>query len=172
MLKIAFTGPESSGKTTLSIEIAKILKADFHEEYAREYLLNLDRPYNQNDLLIIAQKQLELRENHSSSIQVYDTEMLVIKIWNDFKFKIEDKEINQLFLNEKIDHYFLCKPDIPYEDDPLRENPTNRDKLFEIYLAELKKYNLPFSIIEGNMNDRINHTLNIINQLQNKNKTN
>ncbi len=96
MLKIAFTGPESSGKTTLSKKIAEILNGEWHEEYAREYLTNLNRSYNQEDLIEIALKQNEKRINCNSRFQIYDTEMLVIKIWNDFKFKKENQQINDL----------------------------------------------------------------------------
>ena len=37
-LKIAFTGPESSGKTTLSEWVSQTYNMDLVEEYAREYL--------------------------------------------------------------------------------------------------------------------------------------
>ena len=36
----------------------------------------------------------------------------------------------------KID-FIYYKPDIPWESDPLRENPYDRIKLFEIYKMEL-----------------------------------
>ena len=162
MLKIAFTGPESSGKTTLSKKIAEILNGEWHEEYAREYLTNLNRSYNQKDLIEIALKQNEKRVNCNSRFQIYDTEMLVIKIWNDFKFKKENQQINDLLNQQKIDHYFLCKPDIPYEDDPLRENPDNRDELFEIYLKALNQKELPFTIIQGTPMQRIEKVLEIL----------
>lgn len=162
MVKIAFTGPESSGKTTLSKRIAEILNGEWHEEYAREYLTNLNRPYNQNDLINIALKQNEKRINCNSSLQVYDTEMLVIKIWNDYKFRKENQYINELLDQQKIDHYFLCKPDIPYEDDPLRENPDNRDELFEIYLNALNQKELPYTIIEGKLTERTEKVLEIL----------
>jgi len=162
MLKIAFTGPESSGKTTLSKRIAEILNGEWHEEYAREYLTNLNRAYKQKDLIEIAIKQNEKRVNCNSRFQIYDTEMLVIKIWNDFKFKKENQQINDLLDQQKIDHYFLCKPDIPYEDDPLRENPDNRDELFEIYLNALNQKELPFTIIQGTPMQRIEKVLEIL----------
>lgn len=162
MVKIAFTGPESSGKTTLSKRIAEILNGEWHEEYAREYLTNLNRPYNQNDLINIALKQNEKRINCNSSLQVYDTEMLVIKIWNDYKFRKENQYINELLDQQKIDHYFLCKPDIPYEDDPLRENPDNRDELFEIYLNALNQKELTYTIIEGKLTERTEKVLEIL----------
>lgn len=162
MIKIAFTGPESSGKTTLSKKIAEILNGEWHEEYAREYLTNLNRPYNQNDLINIALKQNEKRANCNSRFQVYDTEMLVIKIWYDFKFKKENQQLNDLLNQQKMDHYFLCKPDIPYEDDPLRENPDNRDELFEIYLNALNQKELPYTIIEGSLIQRTEKVLEIL----------
>ena len=37
-LKIAFTGPESSGKSTLSSWLSAEIKLPLIEEYAREYL--------------------------------------------------------------------------------------------------------------------------------------
>ena len=159
MLKIAFTGPESSGKTTLSKRIAEILNGEWHEEYAREYLANLNRAYNQEDLIEIALKQNEKRVNCNSRFQIYDTEMLVIKIWNDFKFKKENQQINDLLDQQKIDHYFLCKPDIPYEYDPLRENPYNREELFEIYHNELISTNKAFTVLEGTFDEKIDVVL-------------
>ena len=165
MLKIAFTGPESSGKTTLSKRIAEILDGEWHEEYAREYLTNLNRIYNQDDLLNIALKQNEKRINCNSSLQVYDTEMLVIKIWNDYKFRKENQYINELLDQQKIDHYFLCSPDIPYEEDVLRENPDNRNELFEIYLNILNQKKLPYSILEGSISKRTKQILQTLKAL-------
>ena len=165
MLKIAFTGPESSGKTTLSKRIAEILDGEWHEEYAREYLTNLKRTYNQDDLLNIALKQNEKRINCNSSLQVYDTEMLVIKIWNDYKFRKENQHINELLDQQKVDYYFLCSPDIPYEEDVLRENPDNRNELFETYLNILNQKKLPYSILEGSISKRTKQILQTLKTL-------
>ena len=63
--KIVFTGPECSGKTTLSNAIAKKLNAPLVKEYAREYLNNLNREYSYPDLLKIAKGQLKLEKNLS-----------------------------------------------------------------------------------------------------------
>jgi len=58
------------------------------------------------------------------------------------------------FASEEFDHYFLCKPDIPWEEDPLRENPKDRERLFFIYENQLKELNLPYSILFGNIDQR------------------
>ena len=40
-------------------------------------------------------------------------------------------------------------PDLPWEPDPLREHPTQRQELFELYLKRLREMDVPFAIIEG-----------------------
>ena len=50
MIRIAITGPESSGKTTLANLLGEKLNATVFLEFARAYLDELDRDYNQEDL--------------------------------------------------------------------------------------------------------------------------
>ena len=58
MKKIVLIGPESTGKTTLAKQLAKHYDTVWVEEYARTYIDQLNRPYEQHDLLNIAQGQL------------------------------------------------------------------------------------------------------------------
>ena len=53
MKKVVFTGPECSGKSTLSSAIANKFNLPLVKEYAREYLNNLNREYNYSDLIKI-----------------------------------------------------------------------------------------------------------------------
>ncbi|MFP6606898.1 MAG: ATPase, partial [Myxococcota bacterium] len=45
--------------------------------------------------------------------------------------------------------YLLAKPDLPWQPDPLRESPTDRDRLFGVYQTTLDAYGYPFTEIEG-----------------------
>ena len=45
--------------------------------------------------------------------------------------------------------YLLCKPDLPWEPDSLRENPDDRDQLYQRHLQEIKRLGRPFEIVEG-----------------------
>jgi nicotinamide riboside kinase len=56
---ITIVGPESSGKTTLARQLSQILKVPWVPEYAREYLSGLGRPYEEQDLSVIAEGQLK-----------------------------------------------------------------------------------------------------------------
>ena len=147
MLKIIATGPESSGKTTLCKALSKHFNLPFSKEYAREYLDALNRDYNQEDLLKIAKGQLKSEQN----TQLLDTDLITIKIWSKYKYGSCDKWILEQIEKQKSENrfYLLCKPDITWEADPLRENPTNRNELFKIYKKELESLGHKYFIIKG-----------------------
>jgi nicotinamide riboside kinase len=147
MHKIIVTGPESSGKTTLCKALSKHFNLHFSKEYAREYLEKLNGNYNQGDLLKIAKEQLKYEKN----TQLLDTDLITIKIWSKYKYGSCDKWILEQIEKQKSENrfYLLCKPDIPWEADPLRENPTNRNELFEIYKKELENLGHNYFIVEG-----------------------
>lgn len=164
-MKIAITGPESSGKTTLTEKLAVKYNASSVPEFARNYLLDRNGIYNQHDLDTIAIGQVNSLEAIQTNFLICDTEMTVIKIWSEFKYKSCSEIILNLYKQQKFDHYFLCYPDIPWEEDPLRENPNDREMLFEIYLNELKKNNLPFNVISGNLENRLKTCEEVIERL-------
>ena len=61
---ITIVGAESSGKTRLAMELATYFQCPWIPEYAREYLSGLERPYGQEDLEIIAARELERIDAH------------------------------------------------------------------------------------------------------------
>ena len=85
---------------------------------------------------------------------ILDTEMLVLKIWFQEKFRKNSEVIQSLLIRQEIDFYFLCKPDIPWEEDPLRENPLDRDRLFLEYQQLLNAMELPYRVISGSIENR------------------
>ena len=60
--KIVIYGPESTGKTTLSANLAKHFNTEWIPEFAREYLEAKDSPVELSDIPIIAKGQLALEE--------------------------------------------------------------------------------------------------------------
>lgn len=150
-IKIAFTGPECSGKSTMARWLAKELSFDLVKEYAREYLKDKSA-YSIDDLDMIASKQFE--RNSVEGYLVVDTEMLVMKIWFEEKYQRVSENILQLLERQQIDLYFLCKPDFNWVSDPLRENANDRERLFEIYESNLKKFNLSYCVLSGSESER------------------
>jgi nicotinamide riboside kinase len=67
----------------------------------------------------------------------------------EYRFGEVDPWIEQQFIETPTHRYLLCKPDIPWEPDPLREHPQQREALFHLYLKALQDYEKPYTIIEG-----------------------
>ena len=170
MTRIAVTGPECSGKSTLCSDLKKSLKAELVEEYARKFLENLGRVYVEKDLISIAEGQCRLIEAAAESGNehlISDTEMLVMYIWSKVKYGRVNESILQLLNNQKFDLYLLCKPDFDWEPDPLREHPIkdDREALYEQYKFFLEKNNLPFAVMEGSATSRLKKALKRIGTL-------
>jgi len=168
MHKIIVTGPECSGKTTLSKSLSKYFNSKLVNEFARNYLAKKNNTYNFENLLEIAQNQYKL-ENQKSKIIVCDTDLLTIKIWSEHKFGNCDSwilgKINAQKKEQRI--YLLCKPDIKWEYDPQRENPNDRMDLFQIYENKIKSLGVDYYIIKGDRLTRLESAKIIINGIEN-----
>lgn len=62
MYKIAVIGPESTGKSALTQALARHYTSPYVDEYARDYVTNLGRPYTFNDVCEIAKIQVKAEE--------------------------------------------------------------------------------------------------------------
>lgn len=167
MFKIAITGPESTGKSTLSEKLAHHYNTSFVPEYSRTYLENFVGQYTENDVVEIAKGQHNLileEEKKSSKILIADTEIVVCKIWVEYVFKHSNKVIDEILKQQDFDLYLLCDIDLPWVYDPLRENPDidERKELFEIYRNTLEQMKVPFEIVSGDNDERVNNAIKII----------
>ncbi len=155
--KVAVIGPESTGKSELSEFLASEFKTVWVEEYAREYLNKLTRPYGPEDLLNIAKGQISLEErlvSEANQVLICDTDLYVIKVWSNFKYGFCDPQIIEWIETRKYDLYLLTYIDVPWLADPLREHPEQREVLYDIYLNEMKNQRVPFTEIRGSREQR------------------
>ena len=167
MFKIAITGPESTGKSTLAENLAKHFNTDFIPEYSRTYLENFEGQYTENDVVEIAKGQHNLileEEKKSPKILIADTESIACKIWVEYVFNHSNETIDNILKQQDFDLYLLCDIDLPWVYDPLRENPNlkERKELFEIYKNTLEQMNASFEIVRGDNEERVRNAIEII----------
>lgn len=166
-VKIVTIGPESTGKTTLTRQLANHFKTIWVEEYARTYIENLNRPYKESDLLEIAKGQIQLEEQTISTkhpIIFLDTDLLVLKVWSFNAYQRCDAYILKQIIQRNYDLYFLCGTDVPWEYDEQREHPHMRQYFYNIYKKELQTANKPFIELTGNEEERLYKAIKIIQQ--------
>lgn len=161
MIKISVTGPESSGKTELSVWLSERLQGVILiPEYARDYLEKrpLGYEYTEREIEFFAEKThdqiVEVLSNKSHSALICDTDFYVLDIWDRVVFGQINKRIAELKWEHRFDIYLLCRPDIPWHYDPLRENEYDRDVLFEKYEESLKADQAFYFIVEGSGEER------------------
>ena len=165
--RIAITGPESTGKSQLAVDLAQHYKTVFTPEYAREYLELHGSHYVLKDLENIAIGQLADEKEKAKLSNTYlfcDTELIVIKIWAEHAFQHCPNWVLHQIEAHPYDLYLLCNIDLPWEPDPLREHPHNREYFFNLYRKELINRKLPFEIINGIGNERTKKAINLIDQ--------
>jgi NadR type nicotinamide-nucleotide adenylyltransferase len=155
--RIAIVGPECTGKTDLAQFLADRYQTQWVPEFARNYIETLNRTYNEKDLKLIADGQLALEDERAAIAKDFlfcDTNLIVIKIWSEFKYGSCDPEILEKMHARKYALHLLTDVDLPWEDDPLREHPDKRSELFTLYETELLKNKLPFVKISGDYTAR------------------
>ena len=152
--RIVITGPESTGKTELAKALAKKSDAIWIPEYARQYVENLDRPYNYDDVVQIARYQIAQEAEYTSKIGngilIFDTWLIITKVWFDLVFGKCPEWVSDHIRLSKIDLFLVCDTDLPWVADPVRENGgEKRDQLFQIYCDEISSFGFNFEIISG-----------------------
>jgi len=167
IIRIAITGPESCGKTTLAKQLAKEYDTVWVPEYAREYLDNLGRDYVYDDLEEIAKGQIrqEFKLMQDANKFIFaDTELIVIKIWSLHKYKTCSNFILNAIEENPFDLYLLTYPDLEWEFDPLRELPSEelRKEVFDMYIKELENYGFRYEIIKGRGEERFKNAKAIV----------
>ncbi len=172
-LIVRITGPESTGKTTLSGLLARLFNGYLVEEVARAYLENKSG-YTEADLRAIAKMQAakedeSIRLASPGQFVFCDTGPEVIKIWSEYRFGRCHSDIEQLVRERTYAHTLLLYPDIDWQPDPLRENPQDREELFELYKSLLDRLHQPYTIITGRGKQRTTLAEKVISRLAEKN---
>jgi NadR type nicotinamide-nucleotide adenylyltransferase len=166
--KIVVIGPESTGKSTLCEQLAAHYQTEWVPEFARNYLLEIRRPYSFEDLLYIAEGQIRQEDrivsDTTSDLVFIDTDMYVMKVWCEYVFKKCHACILDEIVKRKYDGYLLCNVDLPWVADELREYPDleSRERLYQMYKDIMINQHVPWIDISGNYEERLQKAISFI----------
>jgi nicotinamide riboside kinase len=114
--RILILGPESSGKSTLAEALAQHFQEPWVPEVARQYLQDVNRPYDFEDLLHLGKQQMRLEDEQASKAKSYlfcDTDLRVIQVWSLHRFGKIDPWVREELGRRTYDLILLCAPDYP-----------------------------------------------------------
>ena len=170
--RVVILGPESTGKSTLSAQLAEHFNTVWVREYAREYLILHGSTYNYDDLLLIAQGQVRgeditLADVQDNGLLFIDTDLHVIKVWCEFVFGKCHSWILKEITRRPYDLYLLCDVDLPWIADELREYPDlkTRKTLFHYFRDILINQPVPWTTISGSYDQRLQTAINCVDEL-------
>ena len=133
LTKVAFIGPESTGKTTLSALLAQHYHTLYVAEYMRTYL---QRKWDEQRFLFC------------------DTCLLELMIYSYLYYGYCDPRIEQAALSHHYDFIFLTYIDVPWVADDLRDKPNERDEVFAFFQQILDQHHISYTILKGDLESR------------------
>ncbi len=162
LVKIVLFGPESTGKTTLSIQLAKHYNTVWVQEYARPYLQKVwnqeRRTCEPKDIMPIAYGQMALENKlaiQADKVLICDTDLLETKVYSEEYYGgMVDPILEKGAKDSTYDLYLLTYIDTPWEADDLRDRPDQREEMFTAFQKALNDNQRPYILLKGSKEKR------------------
>lgn len=173
LVKIVLFGPESTGKTTLSIQLAEHYQTVWVEEYARPYLQKVwdeeQRICELRDIIPIAEGQMRLENDlakKANKVLICDTDLLETKVYSEEYYGgLVDPLLDKAAVENTYDLYLLTYIDTPWTPDDLRDRPEQREEMFNAFKKALDEYNRPYMLLKGDQEARFQTAVEAIDQI-------
>ena len=170
MTTICIFGPESTGKSTLTKQLATYFGSPYVDEYAETVIRSKNGDISFEDMEIIVRGH---HENIQSAMAVLppilfiDTDAITSKIWSNELFGKESPVIEDYIARQNFSHYLLLDVDLPWQDDIHRYRPDNRRDFFIRCKQELDSRGKSYSVVTGSGEERKQNAIELVKQLLN-----
>jgi NadR type nicotinamide-nucleotide adenylyltransferase len=174
--RIVIMGPESSGKSNLTINLAKHFDTEYVEEYGRTFYEENGNSVELDDFITISiRRQLleDLKIKKANRILICDTEDITTyylskeyhpKSYSEGKGDTVEKFLlSEIDRKPKYDLYILLKPDCEAVQDGTRVFLEERWRHYEIIKKLMLQKNCNFVEIGGSWENRFNQSISTIN---------
>ncbi|MCK6519395.1 AAA family ATPase [Myxococcota bacterium] len=136
--RVRVVGPESTGKSTLTAELAAHFGTCFAEEYARPLLEPKGGRCDLDDIPRIARGQRASEDalaRQANRVLFCDTDLTTTVIWSELLFGECPDWIRAEADAHRYDLTLLLDVDVPWVDDNQRHFPERRRELFDRFKA-------------------------------------
>lgn len=170
--RVAIMGPESTGKSTLTENLANYFNTNFVPEYGR-LIYEIENKVEIKDFIPISKGRQEIEDwmiKSSNKFIFCDTEDITTYIFSKMYcpgeyLSTEEYFLKQLNDKKKYDLYLLLKPDCQPIQDGTRNFLTEREDHYNVIKNWLVKLDCNFIEIGGNWKERTETSIEIIKDL-------
>lgn len=156
--RVVLFGPESTGKTTLGMQLAHKFNTVYVPEYGRTYTETFGANVNAQDLKNIVSGHIasvSAAKRQANKILIEDTDPVLTGVWSDMLLNTRDpwfatyKDYGSLYL--------LTDVDIPWVNDGTRyfDDDVTRKMFFDICEQELIARGVKYVRISGDQDKRL-----------------
>jgi HTH-type transcriptional regulator, transcriptional repressor of NAD biosynthesis genes len=166
-LKVAILGTESTGKTTLTEQLAKYFDCNFVSEVGRE-LIPDSTDFNFDDLYLVASehaKRINAVMVDNSPLIIIDTDIHITKSYAKFTFDRELSVDDHIYNTNKAHLYLYLNNDVPYHQDGTRLNKVDRDLLDQSHREVLIDHQIKLVEISGTWQNRFERAVSEVSKL-------
>ncbi len=164
--KVCVYGAESTGKTTLTSQLARSFNTEWVPEMARTILG--ERHCTLDDIPAIAQlhaSEIRRKLPLANRVLFVDTDFITTQIYSEYYFGQVPREVTQFEREIHFDLYLLLDIDTPWVADSQRDCRDKRAEFHAWFQCELRKRKLPYTIVSGSWADRQLHAFNAVERL-------
>lgn len=156
--RVTIFGAESTGKTTLSRQLAEKLNTHWIFEYARPYLENTINEITIRSMEGIWKGQRALQTQQSELATkpciVQDTDLFsTVGYWQFPHWQQTLGSCPSALIDDaqrlQSDLYIVTRSNIPFEQDPLRYGGDTREGSDEYWIQVCERYHLPYIVLES-----------------------
>lgn len=178
VLRVVLIGAESTGKTTLCIELARHYNTVWVAEYGRENweeklaaqsLKGGDIPaWTDEDFIHIAQEQ-QRRENEAARranrVLICDTNAFATATWYERYAGKRHPAVDAIGNADKVDLYLIPTPEVPFVQDGVRDGEKIRGWMHDRFVALIEQAGTPYQLISGPWEGRVDQAITAIDAL-------
>ena len=154
---ICVYGPESTGKSTLTRQLADYYKMPYVEEYAKHIIDSKHGDICFEDMETIVKGHHQAIEDalrQNTPLLFVDTDAIISKLWSNELFGKESPLIEEYIARQRFDYYLLLDVDLPWVNDIHRYRPNERELFFRMCEEQLVKRKKNYAVIRGHNGQR------------------
>lgn len=167
--RVVVVGAESTGTTTMAMDLAAALRTDWVAEYGREYsALKQARgevTWRSDEFLDIAREQTRREDDAArgcNRVLVCDTNAFATVLWHRRYLGHDNLQLAALAACCRADLYLLTGDEIPFVQDGLRDGEHLRHDMHRWFMTALDAQSVPWRLVTGDRITRLARALEFI----------